>query len=54
MYTCYDCERFGNGCDGMIPPMEFRNTLEKFCERFLLVEWRRDMFKDAGKSRLGD
>jgi hypothetical protein len=54
MYTCYDCERFGNGCDGTIPPMEFRNALEKYCDRFILVAWRRDMFKDAGKSRLGD
>jgi hypothetical protein len=54
MYTCYDCDRFGNGCDGTIPSMEFRNALEKYCKRFILVAWRRDMFKDAGKSRLGD
>jgi len=52
MYTCYDCERLGNGCDGVIPPKEYSNKIEKYCDRFVLVRWRGDMFKDAGRSRL--
>ncbi len=54
MYTCYDCELFGTNCEGMIPPMEYRNNLEKYCNRFILIKWRKDMFKDAGTKRLGD
>ena len=54
MYTCYDCELFGSGCDGVILSMEHRNELEKYCERFELVKWRNDMFKDSGNKRLGE
>lgn len=54
MYTCYDCDLFGTRCEGLIPPMEFRNKLEKYCKRFILIKWRKDMFKDAGTKRLGD
>ena len=54
MYTCYDCEKFGTVCDGVIPPMKFRNNLEKYCKDFILIKWRKDMFKDAGNKRLGD
>jgi hypothetical protein len=52
MYTCYDCEHFGPDCEGIIPPDEFRNKVEKFCERFLIIAWRREMFKDGGRKRL--
>jgi hypothetical protein len=54
MYTCYDCELFGTSCDGLIPPMEFRNKLEEFCKKFVLIKWRNDMFKDTGTKRLGE
>jgi len=53
MYTCYDCERFGAYCEGIIPPMESRNELEKYCNKFILIKWRKDMFKDSGDKRLG-
>jgi hypothetical protein len=43
---------FGNGCDGAIPPMEYRNDLENYCKKFILVRWRKEMFKDSGESRL--
>jgi hypothetical protein len=52
MYTCYDCELFGAGCEGMIPPEEYRNNIENFCKKFKLVRWRMDMFKDSGTRRL--
>ena len=52
MYTCYDCDWFGNGCDGTIPPAEYSNDMENYCKKFVLVKWRRDMFKDSGKDRL--
>lgn len=54
MYTCYDCEYFGSRCEGMIPPMEFRNNLENYCNKFVLNKWRKDMFKDSGTKRLGE
>jgi hypothetical protein len=46
MYTCYDCDRFGNGYEGIIPTPKFRNNLEKCCKRFIVVAWRRERFKD--------
>jgi hypothetical protein len=52
MYTCYDCKRFGSGCDGIIPPEEYRNDLETYCEKFLLNEWRKEMFKESGHKRI--
>jgi hypothetical protein len=53
MYTCYDCELFGTRCEGVIPSMRYRNKLEKYCKRFVLISWRKDMFKDTGRKRLG-
>jgi hypothetical protein len=53
MYTCYDCEHFGTDCEGVIPPDKFRNRVEEFCKRFVLISWRKDMFKDGGSKRLG-
>jgi hypothetical protein len=52
MYTCYDCELFGNGCRGMIPPLEMRNKLEEHCPKFSLLSWRNDMFKPSGRTRI--
>ena len=52
MYTCYDCDRFGIGCEGMIPPDKYRNRVEEYCERFKLAGWRSEMFKDGGTRRL--
>ena len=52
MYTCYDCNLFGNGCKGLLPPIEYRNKLEEYCHKFQLVPWRDDMFKPAGKTRI--
>ena len=54
MYTCYDCDLFGTKCEGIIAPMEYRNKLEEYCTRFVLIKWRKDMFKDTGHKRLGD
>jgi hypothetical protein len=53
MYTCYDCDRFGDGCDGVIPPQEYSNKIESYCDRFVTVGWRKEVTKDPGKSRLG-
>lgn len=53
MYTCYDCELFGTKCEGFIPSMKYRNKLEDYCKRFVLISWREDMFKDSGRKRLG-
>ena len=53
MYTCYDCELFGTPCEGIIPSMKYRNKLEKYCQNFVLITWRKDMFKDTGNKRLG-
>jgi hypothetical protein len=52
MYTCYDCEKFGNGCQGMIPPSKYRNNLEDYCKKFEMVAWRKEMFKEGGTGRL--
>ena len=54
MTTCYDCDLFGTSCEGVIPPMKYRNKLDKYCDRFVLIKWRKDMFKDSGTKRLGD
>jgi len=53
MYTCYDCELLGNGCEGILPPPEYSHNIEKYCKKFILVKWRQDMFKDTGRKRFG-
>jgi hypothetical protein len=53
MYTCYDCEKFGTECEGTLPPEEHRNAVENYCDKFVLISWRRDMFKESGTKRLG-
>ena len=52
MYTCYDCKHFGINCEGIVEPEGYHNNIEDYCERFILNEWRKEMFKPDSKKRL--
>jgi hypothetical protein len=52
MVSCYDCEHFGTACKGIVPPIEFRDTVNEYCAKFLVVPWRSEMYKPEGRTRM--
>jgi hypothetical protein len=52
MVSCYDCEHFATKCRGFVPPMEYRNRIDEYCVNFSVVEWRRELYKPGGESRI--
>ena len=52
MVSCYDCERFSNRCPGMVPPLEYRDRMDDYCRLFVIVSWRTELYKPAGKARI--
>ena len=49
MVSCYDCEHFGSKCNGIVPPMEFRDCTDEFCALFAMASWRTEMYKPQGR-----
>jgi len=52
MVSCYDCEHFGTRCNGIVPPMEYRDRIDEYCKMFKVVQWRHELYKRGGVSRL--
>lgn len=52
MVSCYDCDRFGTECKGVVPPTEFRDRVDEYCRLFKAVSWRQEMYKPGGSSRI--
>ncbi len=52
MVSCYDCEHFGIGCSGIVPPIEYKDTIDELCPNFVMVPWRRHLYKPSGETRL--
>ena len=52
MTFCYDCDHFGIGCRGIVPPMEFKDRLDEFCRWFEELSWRDQLYKPAGSTIL--
>ena len=52
MTSCYDCEHFGTGCRGIVPPMEYKDRVDEFCKRFEELRWRDQLYKPAGSTIL--
>jgi hypothetical protein len=36
----------------MIPPIPFRDTIGDYCAMFQIVQWRHELYKSAGCSRI--
>lgn len=52
MASCYDCDRFGTECRGIVPPMEYRGRVHEYCRLFKEVPWRGELYKPGGSSRI--
>jgi len=52
MVSCYDCEHFGTKCNGIVPPIEYRDRIDEYCDKFTVISWREQLYKPAGKSRM--
>jgi hypothetical protein len=52
MVSCYDCDLFGIGCCGIVPPMGYKDSVDEFCSRYLVVPWRGELYKPSGEARL--
>jgi len=52
MVSCYDCEHFGVHCLGIVPPREYRDTIDHYCTMFKVVQWRHELYKSTGHSLL--
>jgi len=52
MVSCYDCDRFGTECKGVVPPMEFRDRIHEYCKNYKAVSWRDELYKSGGSSRI--
>ena len=52
MYTCWDCERFGHGCEGRLLDWDRRNRMETECRHFIVNAWRSDIYQRSGTRRL--
>jgi hypothetical protein len=52
MYTCWDCQRFGQGCEGMLLDGDRRNNMDAECPRFIRNGWARDIYQRSGTRRL--
>ncbi len=52
MVSCYDCEHFGTKCSGIVPPIEHRDRIDEYCDRFTVISWRDQLYKPEGRSRI--
>jgi len=52
MTSCYDCEHFGAGCKGIVPPMQFKDRIGEFCRNFTELKWRDQLYKPSGSTLL--
>lgn len=52
MVSCYDCDHFGTHCKGILPPMEYRDRIDAYCENFKIVGWRSELHKPSGETRI--
>ena len=52
MVSCYDCDHFGTRCKGILPPMEYRDRIDEYCENFKVVGWRGELHKPSGETRI--
>jgi hypothetical protein len=52
MRTCWDCRRFGEGCEGMLLDGARRNRMDVECPRFVPNAWARDIYQREGTRRL--
>jgi len=52
MVSCYDCDHFGTKCNGIVPPIEFRDRVDEYCAKFKVIGWREQLYKPAGRSRM--
>lgn len=52
MVSCYDCDLFGTRCTGIVPPLEYRDRIDRYCAFFRIVPWRADMYKPEGTARI--
>ena len=52
MVSCWDCEHFGTACRGIVPPIEFRDCVNEYCAKFLMVAWHNEMYKSEGRTRM--
>ncbi len=52
MVSCYDCDRFGIECKGILPSMEYRDRIDEYCKRYKQVPWRDQLYKSGGSPRI--
>jgi hypothetical protein len=52
MVSCYDCEHFAVRCLGIVPPLSFRDRIDDYCKMYKAVQWRHELYKPSGVSRL--
>ena len=52
MVSCYDCEHFAVRCLGIVPPIRFRDRIDNCCKMYKVVQWRHELCKSTGVSRL--
>ncbi len=52
MRTCWDCQRFGLGCEGMLLDEDRRNHMDVECQRFSPNAWAEDIYQREGTRRL--
>ncbi|MGQ9587600.1 MAG: hypothetical protein ACUVT7_04375 [Thermoplasmata archaeon] len=52
MVSCYDCEYFGTDCLGIVPPIKYRDRIDEYCKKFKSVQYRHELYKPDGRSRL--
>ncbi len=52
MVSCWDCEYFGTKCQGVVPPIEYRDKIDQYCAKFKVISWRGQMYKPEGRARM--
>ena len=52
MVSCHHCELFCTRCNGIVPPMEYRDMIDQYCPLFTVVAWRTERYKPEGRARI--
>ncbi len=52
MVSCYGCDRFGTECRGILPPIEYRDSIDEYCRLFKPHSWQDELYKPGMKSRI--
>lgn len=52
MVSCYDCDRFGTECRGIVPPIEYRDRMHDYCRLFKPHTWQDELYKPSMASRI--